>query len=40
MSKWNREDLAHADVKQHEYDEVDNVNSPAHYGPYLMYWVR
>ncbi len=32
MSKWNRENLAHADVKQHEYDEVDNVNSPAHYG--------
>lgn len=32
MAKWNMENLAHADVKQHEYDEVDNVNSPAHYG--------
>ena len=32
MAKWNIENLAHADVKQHEYDEVDNVNSPAHYG--------
>lgn len=32
MAKWKIENLAHADVKQHEYDEVDNVNSPAHYG--------
>lgn len=32
MAKWIMENLAHADVKQHEYDEVDNVNSPAHYG--------
>jgi len=32
VAKWKIENLAHADVKQHEYDEVDNVNSPAHYG--------
>ena len=37
MAKWNIENLAHADVKQHEYDEdkgspVDPVNKPAHYG--------
>ena len=37
MAKWNIENLAHADVKRHEYDEdkgspVDPVNKPAHYG--------
>lgn len=30
MAKWNIENLAHADVKQHEYEDV--VNKPAHYG--------
>lgn len=30
MAKWNLENLAHADVKQHEYEDV--VNKPAHYG--------
>lgn len=37
MAKWNMENLVHADrkpdmIKQHEYDEVDNVNNPPHYG--------
>ncbi len=37
MAKWDLDNLAHADVKQHEYDEdkgkpFDPVERPQHYG--------
>jgi|TARA_R110001606_G_C15110510_1_gene620875 hypothetical protein len=37
MAKWNIENLAHADVKLHEYEEVNDqpfnpVDRPIHYG--------